>query len=252
MISEYEKIDNWKRAMRKFSHELAKEERSASLWIMKDEIVLKELDDKRNDQFTKTQRALNRFKSGLEDIHDALRGIGNVKTDNIQSMLERYENRLLVFKKSMREDYEKLVCEEKIVLKDIKMLSDQFDTYDSEERISERRAIVTLEEEKNRKRVEETRAKDLERQAKIGAVEKQLTALGGRNCTWESRDHSLFLKIWTQSFNIQQYGNANQYNPTTAESHEEGQGGSTAFNIPVEKRRKFVQKLAPMFPGVFL
>ena len=185
---------SWKQQRKYLSYEMSRLEQKGS--VLKDDAMIKETNEllrHRNGSLEQTKRFLSRFKNDLKFIKDTLGGnAGGHGTGDIQSLLETFERKLMNYKLCMREEFENLVCEEKILDREISAFLEGNDSFNEEEKELKRRYDA-------RAGISARLTRDLDKQSKIGAIDKQIAAMGNRNGNWDSRDHDLFMKILTQN-----------------------------------------------------
>ena len=189
----------WKQQRKQLSFEISRLEQKSA--VLRDDAIIKETNEllrHRKSSFEQTKRFLSRFKTDLKFIEDTLGGnIGNgCGTEDIQSLLETFERKLMNYKMCMREEFENLVCEEKILDKELSAFIEEYDGFNQEDQELKKR-------DEARTGINARLTRELDRQSKIGAIDKQIVAMGNKNGTWDPRDHDLFLKVLTQnSINI--------------------------------------------------
>jgi len=194
---------NWQNYLKKLSKDVQITERSLG---HDDEENQKERRDQmkaREDYFTKTQRRLQSFKTGLNGIKDCLDDICHAKVgaEVIQPMLEIFEKKLTDYKIIMRDDFADLENEENSLMRDVQLAGGRI-----EEMLTANDGAIKADEVdrvadmKQKKIASDKRFNlELERQAKIGSIDKQLISMGGRTGGWDYRDQDAFIKVWTQA-----------------------------------------------------
>jgi len=170
---------------------------------------------KKHDEFTKewvvstrsnkesmasVLKKLQSFKNGLSSIQQRLNDFTHAAStaDGIQGMLEDFEGRISLFKRNMREDFGRLLEEETRYSDEVDSMAEKIDGWLEEGTIVGRKDS-NKSSSTTRKTVQARYEKDLDRQAKIGALDRQLAAIGGRTGGWDNTEHDIFLKIWTQT-----------------------------------------------------
>jgi len=94
-----------------------------------------------------------------------------------------------------------------------------------------------VREEQQRKRSAERYDKSVERQAKIGTIDRKLAALGGRNGGWDVRDQDVFLRAWTQSI--------------TSEIEKQLAGSDTPdIDLSLSSRALVMKRCQPLLPAM--
>ena len=200
---DYEKI-NWTKTLSKLGKDVIIAERTLGHFLDEDEFAKdrRDLLRFREEYLAKTQKRLQSFKAALGPIKERLEDIcaGRAGADVIQPLLESYEKKLTDFKILMRDEFVELENEEVVLTRELHVVASRMEGWmaaaDGGPRPDE---VERLAEVKGRKEASERRLNDeLERQAKIGAIDKQLVILGGRTGGWDSRDHDAFIRVWTQ------------------------------------------------------
>jgi len=200
---DYEKL-NWTKTLSKLGKDVLIAERTLGHFLDDDEFSKdrRDLLRFREEYLAKTQKRLQSFKAALGPIKERLDDIcsGRAGADVIQPLLESYEKKLTEFKISMRDEFVELENEEVTLSRELQVIASRMEGWmsatDGGPRPDE---VERLAEVKGRKEASERRLTDeLERQAKIGAIDKQLVTLGGRTGGWDSRDHDAFIRVWTQ------------------------------------------------------
>ncbi len=189
----------WKTTWKKLVKEMIAIERSMPVSNGYDDYQRESYDlVKQRDLATlNTKKMLQGFQDSLARIRTNLKNIDNIKAkpETIQSMLESFESRLSAYKNSMGTLFEELNMEEAMLYKDVEYMANKIDSWNVDS------ASITQQEDiklKQKKQFAEQYDKYVEHQKEIGAIDKQLSSLGGRYAGWDSRDHDAFLRIWTQ------------------------------------------------------
>ena len=201
---DYEKV-NWDKTLRKLSKDVQVAERTLAHFLDDEEFLKdrRELLRSREDCIARTQKRLQSFKAALFPIKERLEDIchGRSGAEVIQPLLESYEKKLTDFKILMRDEFVELENEEHMLTRDMHVAASRLEGWlavvDGSARPEEAERIAEV---KQRQEVSEQRLTDeLERLAKIGAIDKQITTSGGRTGGWDSRDHDAFIRVWTQT-----------------------------------------------------
>lgn len=129
----------------------------------------------------------------VRNVLDKLDAENTDLSNKTLTMLENFEEKLTSFKFVMRSEFDSLLVQEKGLLKDISNLTNDIDEWDNPNSISNDNALQAAKQEKNRER----QTRDIERISVIGAIDRKITAIG-RYGKWDSRDHDVFLKVWSQ------------------------------------------------------
>ena len=189
----------WKAAWKKLVRETIATEKSLPASSGYDDYQRESYDlvKQRDLATSNTKRMLQGFQDSLARIRTNLKNIDNIKAkpETIQSMLESFESRLSAYKNSMGTLFEELNMEETILYKDIEYVANKIDSWNVDS------ASIAQQEDaklKQKKQFADQYDKYVEHQKEIGAIDKQLSSLGGRYAGWDSRDHDAFLRIWTQ------------------------------------------------------
>ena len=201
---DYEKL-NWDKTLRKLSKDVQVAERTLAHFLDDEEFLKdrRELLRSREDCIARTQKRLQSFKAALFPIKERLEDIchGRAGADVIQPLLESYEKKLTDFKILMRDEFVELENEEHMLTRDMHIAASRLEGWlavvDGSARPEEAERMAEV---KQRQEVSEQRLTDeLERLAKIGAIDKQIMMTGGRTGGWDSRDHDAFIRVWTQT-----------------------------------------------------
>ena len=180
---------------------------------------------KRNDEFGKelsanqrrveesvlaVSRKLQAFRNGLSSIqqrlHDFTHATSNV--ESIQGILENFESKISAYKRSMREEFTALVEEENVYTRDCESMSRKIEEWIDYEPKGSTMAdgggspMRRKKAERQQAGIKERYEKDMARQAKMGALDRELVLIGGRTGGWETSEHDIFLKVWTQTVTV--------------------------------------------------
>jgi hypothetical protein len=154
----------------------------------------------RSGSYQLTKKRLLSFKVSLKNIKENLQSsdIASLKIENIEQQLQTFESKLISYKNTMRTEYENLDLAEHNLDKDIQSVYQKINLIDDENNDNKNKEDDINIIKKQSKQISDRYQKDLSKQAEIGAIDKQISALGGRCGNWDSRDHDTFLRIWTQ------------------------------------------------------
>lgn len=154
----------------------------------------------RSDSYQLTKKKLLSFKVSLKNIKENLQSsdIASIKIENIEQQLQSFESKLISYKNTMRTEYEDLDLAEHNLDKDIQNIYQKINIMDDENNDNKNKEDDININKKQSKQIADRYEKDLSKQAEIGAIDKQISALGGRCGNWDTRDHDTFLRIWTQ------------------------------------------------------
>ena len=148
-------------------------------------------------------RKLRSFRNGLSSIqtklHEFTHAVSNV--ESMQGILESFEGKISTYKRSMREDFGRMIEEEGIYTRDCETMLKRIEDWEVDEPPQSplRRRTTAKTKQDQKADIKERYDKDMARQARIGAIDRELTMIGGRTGGWESNEHDTFLKIWTQT-----------------------------------------------------
>eukprot|EP01041_Mallomonas_annulata_P001081 gene1083-2111_t len=211
-----------------------------------------------DDNTLQIRNKLQRFKIQLDAITRYLQDtqIVRTNTNELQIKLESFEGKLSSFKSRMREDFEGICQEEVMVTQDLAVFESKCQYWDNEGRDAagsgRRSSSATrggdndnVEEAGRRRRVAERNANNLAHQAKIGAIDRKLAASGGRCGGWDSRDHDVFLRAWTQTVDRDL---ETSLSASGASSSDHTDLDLDMF-LPVATRSLLLRRLVPMLPG---
>lgn len=145
-----------------------------------------------NDDFTKTKAFIRELKDDLRQTVDMLHSQSSRgRIVDIKGILERREKKLFKYRMEMREDYENLVCEEKLLDKDLSIFTASLDALNDA-------AEDEIEDPHNRQQAISRRNRELENQSKIGTIDKKLAILGAAHGLWEISEHDAFVRLLKQ------------------------------------------------------
>jgi len=183
----------------------------------------------REETFRSVSRKLGAFRHSLSSIQQRLNDFSHAASgaDGIQELLESFEGKVSTYKMHMREDFGKLLHEEQLYTSEVESMMKKIEDWeaDSEARKMSNKRNVKAPQSPNsrRKSVQERYEKDLERQTKLGAIDRQIASIGGRNGGWENNENDLFLKVWTQTV--------------------------TTTPISATEKRSLLKRVCPLLPG---
>lgn len=152
------------------------------------------------------RKRLAGFKTGLKNIEHRLKGIRELKngrydTTDLRKFLESFESKLTTYKCSMRAEFDSLQNEESKIESEVGAMVTKIEVWESETASAKPAAAeaALVSEKAQRARNQDRYAKHIELQGKIGAIDRQIAALGGVYGGWDSWDHDAFVRAWVQS-----------------------------------------------------
>eukprot|EP00599_Poterioochromonas_sp_BG-1_P006502 CAMPEP_0173149936 /NCGR_PEP_ID=MMETSP1105-20130129/10638_1 /TAXON_ID=2985 /ORGANISM="Ochromonas sp., Strain BG-1" /LENGTH=578 /DNA_ID=CAMNT_0014064929 /DNA_START=42 /DNA_END=1778 /DNA_ORIENTATION=- len=209
---QFESPVKWISASKRIYGESEIAEKKAELSVKNDRELLRDwtnLDRERNDYLTTIKKKINTFKVGLDHIrnklHDKPLFYDKPTQDNLEQLLENYENKIASFKLVMKNEFDQLENSEELLLKDIYRVDQLILSIEEEEKElkdnnqllspESNRLKVLQQQQQNQQRLEE----DMEFKAAVGEADRELAALG-RFGNWDPRDHDAFLRVWNGYF----------------------------------------------------
>ena len=187
-------VNQWHTTRKQLTYELTKVDLHGKS-VLKDESLSREvleLERSRQASLDQTKRFLSRFKADLQYVKESLGGFDGRVRGDVQNLLETFERKIVNYKRCMREEYENLVCDEKILDRDIGTFAENIESLNLSSR-------GLKGESENKSEIAQRLKRDLQKQSKIGAIDKQIANLGSRNGKWDGREHDLFMKLMAQN-----------------------------------------------------
>lgn len=181
----------------------------------------KAYDSNRNESMKSMRKRLSGYKSHLRQILNMLQQVySQTATETeLQKKFEEFEIKLNTFKSKMSKEYEDICREERQLTSDVEEFLNYSTTWtDTKSNIRQKQPTVESDakEDESRRRNVERMTEEIDRQSKIGAIDRQIATAGGRCGFWDSRDQDVFLRVWTQT--VVPTSNRVVSNPSTTQS----------------------------------
>ena len=136
-------------------------------------------------------KKVGRARDSLKAIQESI--AGNHPVEITKSKIMQLESSLSSIKVYLSTDY----CDRE---QEMKELLNFFASFKIEDYGSPKKSDDAALKAAQASKVAETFDKSLAIQSKIGKIDRQLAELGGRNGSWDPRDHDTFLKCLVQTF----------------------------------------------------
>ena len=194
------------------------------------------------------------FKNTLQTIRDKLKDIRQQsraasEAESLQLVLETFEAKLSTYKSAMRLEYDGLEAEENVLEQDLNASLLRFEHWEAGEdngvndADNAKKVLSSQLQQQTRARTDDRYEKQLSVQADIGAIDRQLAVLGGRCGKWDSRDHDVFIRIWTQTISTP------IHDPEDREGIESEYNAESIIILSAHQRSLFMKKIIPVLPG---
>lgn len=248
----------WLHENERLNRELYNVEKAVNFHIMGEDILKISNDYQRNrgDLLESTKKKLAGLKTSLHQVQAKVRNdsIRHMPIEIVQTLLETFENRLIIFKNEMRAEFERFEMEEMTLSNDLNentlaCLKNDAYTANSGNDLKKKNSLHSM------KKISDRLDSDLEYQAEVGAIDKRLAEIG-RYGRWEVQDHDVFMRIWTQiGCNLIEVGSNDSAdsqgeteNRLTKDTSDDGKI-NISFTISAAHRSALIRKLCTLLPG---
>lgn len=170
-------IDTWQATQRRMQKEYHLIDKKLRTLVTKDEDFKKEFGDLSRN-LMESNSGINKKIEHLRTMYDELRyrllNIHSASDQQLfQQLLEAFENKLTLFKITMRSEYDTLEDSEKALVRDLNRVQNLLDEWNDSDHVGDPDASAQMSEEKI-EHLNDRRRSDMERKAAIGIIDRKV------------------------------------------------------------------------------